>query len=81
MHKYFSSEDLDLRKLTKFILYFLHFSLIYYAITKFQQKSIKRNKPPLTLLTRGPYLTGREREGRLPCSAPAAHPDGAARLH
>jgi len=38
LYKYFSSEDLDFRNLTKFIWYFLHFSMNYYAIMKSQLK-------------------------------------------
>jgi len=38
MHEYFSSEDLDFRNLTKFILYFSHFSIFFYKILNFSAK-------------------------------------------
>ena len=38
MHKYFSSEDLNLRNPTKFSLHFSNFSVNCYAIMKFHPK-------------------------------------------
>ena len=35
MHKYFSSEDLDLTRLTKLSLHFWHFSAFFYNFLKF----------------------------------------------
>jgi len=38
MHKYFSSEDINFRNLTKLIFHFYHFLAIYYAFMKYQPK-------------------------------------------
>ena len=59
--------------------------MIYYAITKFQPKSTKRNKTTLILLTRGPHMAVEQIEQRgkgaplLCLLCPVAHGDAPAR--
>ena len=43
-HKYFSSEDLNLRNPTKFSLHFSHFSIFFYTFSKISAKINKKNK-------------------------------------
>ena len=71
-HEYFSSEDLNLRKPTKFSLHFLHFSLILYEFFKPHTKQTKKNsRPPPTPTDQRAPPAVEQREQGLPCSAPA----------
>ena len=74
-HKYFSSEDLDFRNLTKFILHFYHFSSNYQTFSQ-NNKNKNKNYPNLPPLPdSGPHpAVGQGGKGGAPLLCPRAWP-------